>query len=65
MCTPFLSLSLALSGEKFNVTLRPLYPRETDGVNIVYEAVWAPGPMSTCVKIYPTRIRSPDRVWSI
>jgi hypothetical protein len=44
-----------------NATLRPLYPREGDGVPIVQEAGWTPGPVWTGAEnLGVTGIRSPD-----
>jgi hypothetical protein len=44
-----------------NATCRPLYPRESKTIPILYEAGWAPGPVWTCGEnLAPTRIRSPD-----
>jgi len=40
---------------------QPFYPRERPGT-IVYEDVWAPGPIWTGVEnLVPTGIQSPDR----
>ena len=45
-----------------NATPRPLYPRETDRLSIVWENGWAPGTVWTGTEnVVPTGIRSPDR----
>ena len=45
-----------------NATPRPLYPRETDRLSIVWENGWAPGTVWTGTENFaPTGIRSPDR----
>ena len=47
-------------GWVFNVTPRPLYPRERDPVPIVWDAGWVTGPVWKCVEnLIPTGIRSP------
>jgi len=44
------------------VTLRPLFTPGKDPIPIVWEAVWAPGPVWTGAEnLDPTGIRSPDR----
>jgi hypothetical protein len=50
-------------GSEVNATPRPLYPLERDPVPIVYEAMWAPGPVwADAENLSPTAIRSPDRL---
>jgi len=45
-----------------NATPRQAYPRETDPVPIVKEAVWAPGPVwMVAESLAPIGIRSSDR----
>jgi len=45
-----------------NATPRLLYLRERDSVPIVFETLWAPGPVWMGAKnLAPTGIRSPDR----
>ena len=45
-----------------NATTRPLYPRESDPVPILYESGWATGPVRTGAEnLAPTGIRSLDR----
>lgn len=50
-----------LVGGQLQASLR--YPRESDPVPILQEAVWNPGPAWTCAEniVPPSRIRSPDR----
>jgi hypothetical protein len=49
-------------GWMVNATPRPLYPRKTDSVAILWEAGWTPGSVWTGAEnLAPTGIRSPAR----